>query len=290
MTIRRYFLGCPSWGLKDWVGHLYKEKKPGTFLSQYSSVFNTVEGNTTFYSLPPTHTVERWREATPTDFRFSFKLPKTITHERGLRNAATETNTFLRRMAPLGERLGPFMIQLPPSFGPDRLGLLERFLGSLPSEFQFAVEVRHPAFYDDENLHRHVDELLAHHACERVLMDTRSLRSGDADHPEVQAARHKKPDLAITPVALGPHPMVRFIGHPEADVNTPWLDLWADLLKHWIGQGRRPYFFAHCPNDFHAPELARRLHRRLEQSLNLSPMPEWPGESSEGGQQLSLFG
>lgn len=286
----KYYLGCPSWGLKDWVGHLYGARtKTRDYLQEYATVFNTVEGNTTFYSTPAAETVLRWREATPATFRFCFKLPQEITHRAALQGAGRETTTFLSRMAPLDERLGPFMIQLPPSFGPDRWQVLERFLSALPSDLQFAVEVRHRAFYDNQDEALRLNDLLAHFACERIVLDTRPLRSGDMDHPDVRSARHQKPDLPVTPTALGPHPLVRFIGHPEAAVNTPWLNLWSRTLAGWLEQGRQPYLFAHCPNDFYAPGLARRLHQRLEQLANLPAMAPWPGEADGDLRQLSLF-
>ncbi len=127
MAIQSYYLGCPMWGLKDWLGTLYRRRsQPRTFLEQYAGVFNTVEGNTTFYSLPSPESVERWRQATPEGFRFCFKFPRRITHEKGLRGAGPETAELLRRLEPLGERLGTFMLQLPPAFGPERTPLLER--------------------------------------------------------------------------------------------------------------------------------------------------------------------
>lgn len=63
MTSERYFLGCPVWGMKAWVGSLYRRgSQPRQFLPQYAGVFNTVEGNTTFYYLPRPEIVERWVE------------------------------------------------------------------------------------------------------------------------------------------------------------------------------------------------------------------------------------
>lgn len=290
MPIERYSLGCPIWGMKEWVGNLYRRgSPPRQFLAQYARVFNTVEGNTTFYHLPKAAIVERWREDTPAHFRFSFKLWRAITHERQLVDAAPETTEFFERLEPLGERLGPFMIQLPPSFGPDRLDALERYLRSLPTGYHYAVEVRHPAFFDDPEICQRLDDLLLGHGCERTLFDTRPLRSGGHDHPEIRAARRRKPDLPVHPVALGPHPLLRFIGHIDERVNHPWLEQWLPTLVRWIGEGRHPYVMVHTPDDIRTPPLARKLHQLLQSVLDLPPMPEWPGEERPGGEQLSLF-
>ncbi len=290
MAIQGYYLGCPMWGFKGWAGNLYRRgARPRDFLAQYASVFNTVEGNSTFYSLPPPATVERWRDAVPATFRFCFKLPRTITHERGLAGAGAETAELFRRMAPLGQRLGPFMIQLPPSFGPDRMAVLEAFLRALPRDFHYAVELRHRGFYASDASERRLDEILVEHRCERIVLDTRSLRSGDPRHPDLLAARHGKPNLPATPVALGRRPLLRFISHPDAAVNLPWLERWCRHLGRWIRQGRRPYVMVHCPNDLHSPPLARRLHALLAPHLEVGEMPPWPGEEEPEKGQLSLL-
>ena len=304
MVITGYYLGCPSWGLKDWVGNLYRRgSRAKEFLAQYAEVFNTVEGNTTFYSLPNADAVKRWRDATPESFRFSFKLPRTISHEKALVGAEREAIQFLDRLRPLGERLGPFMIQLPPSFGPQKLDVLGRFLAALPSDQHFGVEVRHRDFYDEPTVAAELDQLLAHFACERVAMDTRALRSGPASDDDVVKARQRKPDLPVPHLDQGLQPLVRLVGHPDPEINEPWLAEWTEIVARWLLAGRRPYVFAHCPNDLHAPPMARRFHDLLGEQLDvrqdnaknkpveIGTLPTWPGEVSEepAAEQLSLF-
>ncbi|MEE8526832.1 MAG: DUF72 domain-containing protein [Thermoanaerobaculia bacterium] len=289
MTIDSYHLGCPAWGIKGWVGNLYRsDARPRDYLAQYASVFNTVEGNTTFYSTPSAENVARWRDQVPASFRFCFKLPQTITHHRGLIDASSETAEFLGRMAPMGERLGPFMIQLPPSFGPDRLDVLDAFLRALPGNYRFAVELRHPACFRTEAFER-VNELLTERGCERIVMDTRGLHSGGAEHPELAAARHSKPNLPVQALALSRHPLLRFIGHPAEAVNLPWMRRWARHVVRWIRQDRRPYLMVHSPGDIHAPRLARRLHGLIAEHLDVGEMPPWPGEEERQKGQLSLL-
>ena len=300
MALSGYYLGCPSWGLKDWVGNLYRRgTKARDFLAQYAEVFNTVEGNTTFYSLPSAETVERWRDATPESFRFVFKLPKIVTHEKALIGAGRDVSIFLDRLLPLGERLGPVMIQLPPAFGPQHIDRLGRFVSALPSEHRFAIEVRHRAFYDDPAESARLEELLAHFACERVVMDTRAMRAGDPNPPDVAVARGRKPDLPVPESIPGRQPMVRFVGHLDSEVNEPWIEGWATRVARWLDEGRKPYLFAHCPNDLYAPPIARRFHQLLTERLGdpagdaIDPgvLPPWPGEISEppAVEQLSLF-
>lgn len=290
MTIRAYYLGCPFWSFKEWKGSLYTERaQPTSFLRQYGLVFNTVEGNTTFYSIPSEETVERWAEAVPEDFRFAFKFPREITHHRGLEDCADLTAAFLERLEPLAEQWGPFMLQLPPSFGRPRLEFLDRFLRALPAEVEVAVELRHPELFASEQTMAEVDALLAARGADRVIMDTRALRSGSAEHPGVAAARHRKPDLPIYAAALGRHPLLRFIAHPEDEVDEPWLAAWAERVGSWIAAGHQPYVMIHCPDNTHAPRLARRFHALLGEHAEVGEMPAWPGEASRGGEQLSLL-
>ncbi len=116
-------------------------------------------------------------------------------------------------------------------------------------------------------------------------MDTRPLRAGDAEHPAVAGARHKKPDLPVRPVALGKHPLVRCIGHPDTVATGPWLERWSTVLAGWIADGHEPFFFAHCPAPAPMPGFARELHALLGRAADVGEMPPWPGE----GGQLSLL-
>lgn len=284
------WIGCPVWSRKDWVGHLYSDKaRPADYLRQYAEAFDAVEGNSTFYHPPSSDIVTRWCDAVPESFRFCFKLPRAITHERRLRGCRAEAEGFLQHLSPLGPRLGTFMIQLPPSFGPASLDDLDLFLAGLPREYRFAVELRHPAFYDDGTAHVEVDEVLVRHGAERVVMDTRPLRSAPSTDPAYAEACRKKPDVAVVPVALGPRPLVRYVAHPDPEVDGPWLERWAEIAAEWVREGREPYIFLHCPNDFHAPATARRFRTYLSEHLDLPPHRPWPAEVAVTGAQLGLF-
>jgi uncharacterized protein YecE (DUF72 family) len=291
-ALRNLFLGCPLWGFQGWVGNFYTaDARPAGFLEQYASVFNTVEGNTTFYSLPSVESVERWRLATPSWFRFCFKFPREITHRRMLDGANEVTREFLERMAPLEQRRGPFMLQLPPDFSPDRMESLDHYLGTLPGDLEIAVEVRNREFFTRQGAASALDDLLERRGCDRIVLDARALHGGDPKHPDVIAARHQKPDLPVEPRALGRHPMIRFIGHPEPAANDTWLEALGDTIGGWIGEGRTPFVMVHCPNSRHVPALARRLHELLiDRELDVGVLPPWPSERAEGdGDQLLLF-
>lgn len=285
-------LGCPFWSFAEWRGGLYSaDARPGDFLAQYGRVFGSVEGNTTFYHTPLPETVARWAAAVPPSFRFCFKLPQVVTHERSLVGVEEVTTSFLRAMEPLGDRLGPFMVQLPGRFGPRDLTRLERFLAALPRSFSYAVELRHRDFFDpEEPASGQVDDLLATQGLGRVVMDTRALRAGDADHPDIREARHKKPNLPLHLLQLGEVPVIRIVFHPEREVNDPYLDEWAARVAGWLQAGISPYVFLHTPSNRRTPQLARHFRERVARHTDLPELPAFPGESRETvGGQLSLL-
>ena len=288
--IASYHLGLPLWGLSAWVGNLYRSgTRQSEYLSEYAKVFNSVEGNTTFYQVPSADSVERWREATPAGFEFCLKLPSVITHAHRLHSVGALLTEFFARVEPLGDRLGPFMVQLPAGFTPAELDLLLGFLRSLPSAFRYAVEVRHVSFFDNGSIRRRLDEGLHEAGVERVIMDTRALRSGDPNHPDVRNALHDKPDVPVREVALTHFPVVRFIGHPDSDVNSPWLDRWAERVSSWLSEGKHPYFFIHCANNLYAPRFAKAFHERLFRAVGERVGTLAPIAAVQDQRQLGLF-
>ncbi len=287
--IRRVYLGLPVWNRADWAGELYPPGTPANRrLAAYARFFNAVEGNTTFYSTPTADTVARWAEQTPPEFRFCFKLPRRITHERMLTNARREAEVFMQVMEPLGSRLGPVMIQLPPRFGPERLVTLEDFLLSLPPVTSYAVEVRHPGYFSGAPA-QELDAVLAELGVDRVILDTRGVHEAEGDDPALVEAHQRKPRLPVPVVATAGRPLLRFIANPALPANDARLARWAGQAQAWLDQGREPYLFMHVPNDFYAPALARRMFDLLSARVDVGQLPAWVGEQPSP-EQVSLFG
>ena len=139
----------------------------GSTLQRYAGVFGAVEINSTFYRPSRASTLERWRDSTPDDFLFSLKLAKTITHDRRLLDCGGLIERFLAETAPLGDKRGPILIQLPPSlaFDADVAGAFfdqfrDRYQG------QALIEPRHASWFEPEP-----DALLAAHKIGRVAAD-----------------------------------------------------------------------------------------------------------------------
>lgn len=283
-----YYLGCPSWSEPAWRGSLYAESsRSADFLPQYGQMFNAVEGNTTFYAQPSVATVARWAALMPAHLRFCAKLPREISHAGDLREQVAAAEAFRRLLAPLGARVAPFWLQLPASFGPQRLSELAAFIEDWNGA-PLAVELRHPAFFAKGEEERALNRLLHGRAIERICLDARALFSCVSSAPAVLHAQAKKPRLPIRPTAFSQAPQLRFIGHPELAANDGFMAPWLTKVAAWIEEGRTPYVFLHTADNRLAPQLARRFHQQLMGLLpGLPALPEWLAEPA--AEQLGLL-
>ena len=139
-------LGTCGWSYREWEGNFYPKKSSESKLRSYSRVFKTAEIDSTFYRNPSRGSVLGWLKYSPSDFVFSAKLPKTITHDNVLglkKDVRTDLEVFLDLMQPLqlGGKLACLLIQLPPKYcyNPQNL---EAFFQLLDSRFRYAVEFR----------------------------------------------------------------------------------------------------------------------------------------------------
>lgn len=264
------------WANREWVGrHLPAGTRPGQELAAYARLCTAVEGNTTFYALPSPDTVARWVDETPPDFRFVCKLPRTVTHDRRLRNVEAEVHEFLGRMRPLGDRLGPVTAQLPASFGPEDLDVLDAFLRAVPDDVRWAVEVRHRAFEAEGSAEGRLADLLRRHGVDRVIIDTRALFDGPRETPGEIEAFERKPRLAVRPMATAHTPIVRFIGQTDLAANEPYWRRWIRPITKWLDAGLEPVVFLHTPDNVDAPSLARTFHAAVAAVVQqLDPLPE----------------
>ena len=279
MPPTRYYLGCPGWGIKSWVGRLFPAgTRPADFLARYAEVFNTVEGNTTFYALPTAELVARWRAQVPDSFRFCFKFPRVISHDKLLTDCDAELATFLDRLAPLGERLGALFLQLPPRFGAAQLPRLAAFLDRLPRALRVAVELREPALIPPPPGLR---ALLAARGVDLAIMDTRGIHASKS--LRFAEVRGRKPALPVFTDATADHPLVRFVPHEDFAESRAHAAGWARQLATWIAAGKRPYFFMHAPDDTFAPENAYAFHALVAAEADVGALPAWPGAPRQLG-------
>lgn len=162
-------VGTSGWQYRDWRDGLYPKGVPQRrWLEHYATRYRTVENNGTFYRLPARATFEGWRERTPADFVMAVKASRYLTHVRRLRDPAEPVARLLGAAAGLGPKLGPVLLQLPPTFTAEPV-LLDACLrefrdawpavrGDGPQVLRIAVEPRHESWWTGE-----VREILARH-------------------------------------------------------------------------------------------------------------------------------
>ena len=262
-----YRLGLPAWAFPAWHGRYFPRERPP--LDGYVRVFNAVEGNTTFYRVPAPDTVRSWRQSVAgSRFKFCFKLPREVTHERPADGRVLEA--FL---APLEQHLGPLLVQFPAWAGPEDLHELAPLFERLPIDRRHVLEVRHPAFFEDPAL---LDEILEAYGLGRVVLDSRPLYQGDRSHPEVSKALHEKPDVPVDPGVTNGVAFLRLILHPDESSNEPWLREWAGHVGAYLRDGVETWVMIHCPNNAHCPALAERFHALLRDQPGMAALPELP--------------
>jgi len=265
-------IGCPAWSVPAWRGGLFPARtRSADFLALYSRIFRTVEANGTFYAVPDAATARHWASVVTPEFRFCFKVPRTISHEAGLLARPEALRGFLGFLEVFAsaERVGPAFLQVHDSFGPDRVGELGAFLGQWPRDLPLAVEVRHPAWFAGGDAERRLDEVLRGHGVGRILFDSRALYHASPDDAAEAASQTRKPRRPVRWETMRDQPVtfLRFVGRNRVERADPWLAEAAREAAGWIREGKDPYVFLHAPDDAFAPELCARFQEHLRREV-----------------------
>lgn len=278
-AITMLYLGTPQWQNPNWLGHVFgQDTARAEMLANYGQLFNSVEGNTTFYASPSPATLANWLAAVPDDFRFTFKLPKRLSHELQLQHGADELAQWLQLFTPALSKIGSVLLQLPATFGPEQLPLLADFLRQWPTSWPLAVEVRHLAFFDKAEQEVALNRLLRQYQVERVIMDTRALFSTLPASDAERDAHRKKPRLPVHAQAQTERPIVRFVGASLLANNQCFLAPWVSKVQQWLAEGKSPMLFFHTADNRDSAHLARLFcqqlsHPAAQQHAVLSPFP-----------------
>jgi len=144
------YIGTSGWSYNHWIGRFYPEEiKKNQWLNYYSKEFDTVEINSSFYHLPKLQTFIGWKNKTGENFIFSVKASRYITHIKRLTDCTEALERLFKAAEGLGEKLGPFLFQLPPSLKKDK-AVLKNFLKMLPENYKFAFEFRNESWFTKE--------------------------------------------------------------------------------------------------------------------------------------------
>jgi uncharacterized protein YecE (DUF72 family) len=143
-------IGTSGWLYADWRGVLYPPRLPQRlWLEEYARHFDTLELNNSFYRLPSNDTFATWRQRLPAGFVVAVKASRYLTHIRRLRDPAEPVARLMAAASGLGDRLGPILLQLPPTQRAEP-ELLAETLALFPDGSRVAVEPRHASWWTDE--------------------------------------------------------------------------------------------------------------------------------------------
>ena len=238
------YLGTSGWSYADWEGTLYPEGlPPGARLAEFAKHYATVEIDSTFYGTPRRSTVEKWREVVPEGFLFAAKFPQEITHEKNLVGGEELAETFVQTMGLLDDRLGPLLLQLPPSFTVEGMGVLEDFLDALPEGFRYAVEVRHRSWLGSD-----LPEMLREHGAALTLIDY--------------------PRMPRMEEATAGFVYIRWLGdrrefpsghtHAKRDRRGD-LEWWSERVDRFLSEGREVFAYANNHYQNHSPSTLQQF-------------------------------
>jgi uncharacterized protein YecE (DUF72 family) len=243
------YFGCTGWAMKEWVGKFYPhQSKSKEFLKYYAKQFTTIELNTTHYRIPSLELVENWYQMTDANFKFSPKIPQSISHAADLGMRGPYVSWFCESIVGLRDKLGTSFMQLPPNFGPGRLHQLAQFLKHFPLEaVPLAVEVRQEAWFEEEAAFQELLDVLRAHGVGTVITDV--------------AGRRDVLHLGLTTPQL----LLRFVGNGLHPTDYERVDAWVDLMLQWVQQGLQDiYFFSHQPDNILSPEMCMYIQEQLE--------------------------
>jgi uncharacterized protein YecE (DUF72 family) len=248
-------IGCSGWNYKSWRGTFYAAEMPASrWLNYYTSVFDTVEINNTFYRLPEKSTFACWKQQTPPGFVVAVKASRFLTHIKRLKDPEEPIDRLFSRAKALGPRLGPVLYQLPPNFFRNDVNVerLEIFLRALPRRMNSRIvhhvfEFRHPSWYVAETY---------------ALLEQR----------KATLCLHDKRGSAIFEPFVGPIVYVRFhgtSGHYAGSYPDERLAGWAETLAQQVRNGRQVFAYFNNDPGAVATENAQTLRRLVLSKIDL---------------------
>jgi len=166
-------IGTAGWSIPR--GSTLHFEGAGTHLQRYARRLSCTEINSSFYRPHAAATYAKWHDSTPPEFRFAVKLPRTITHDRGLTDVREPLVVFLDQIQGLGDKRGPVLVQLPPSLHFDA-NIAARFFDLVRGLYRDAIvcEPRHATWFTPM-----AESLLTTFAVARVAADPPPVASAD---------------------------------------------------------------------------------------------------------------
>ncbi|WP_396637856.1 DUF72 domain-containing protein [Maribacter sp. R77961] len=247
-------VGCAKWNKQDLKNFYPRGTKDE--LAYYSTQFNSIELNATFYRIFAAETYEKWNAKTPSNFTFFPKIVQNVSHLRRLNDQAYPVlDQYLTNTANLSDKLGTMFLQMHNNFAPKDWDRVVRFVERWPKEFRLAMEFRHTDWFNDEKVAQELYHLLEENGIANILVDT--------------AGRRDIMHMRLT----NDEAFVRYVGANHKSDYTR-LDDWVSRLEEWKKQGlRKVNFFIHQNMELESPLLSayfiKKLNERLQTDLTV---------------------
>lgn len=241
-------VGCAKWNKTDLKGFYPKGVKDE--LAYYSTQFNCIELNATFYRLFKPDVYVNWYDAVPEGFKFFPKLTQSISHFRRLKDVDELVDISVTNMSHLKEKLGMPFLQMHNNFGPKDFERVEGFVELWQYDVPLAMEFRKTEWYNDAEVAPRLYELLEKNRITNVLVDT--------------AGRRDLMHMRLTT----PNAFIRWVGanHPESDRAR--LDEWVERIADWRSQGLQQLnFFVHQNIEKESPLLSAYFIEKLNKKF-----------------------
>ncbi len=241
-------VGCAKWNRQDLKNFYPRGTK--NELEFYSSQFNSIELNATFYRMFPPEQFAKWSDTTPDNFKFFPKLVRNISHLRRLNDQVYPiVDEYLIAVANLKAKLGTLFLQLHDNFGPKNWDRVVRFVEHWPAEFPLAMEFRHTDWFNDEKVAQELYHLLEENNIANILVDT----AGRRDIMHMRLTNNEA--------------FIRYVGaNHESDYAR--LDDWVERLAVWKNQGLTNInFFVHQNMELESPLLSAYFIAKLNEKL-----------------------
>lgn len=243
------YVGCAKWNKADLKGFYPRGTKDE--LTYYSSQFNAIELNATFYRMYPPEQFIKWYNKTPNTFKFFPKLNQEISHWKRLEHVKQAVENYLYSASNLKDKLGTLFLQMHTNFSPKDFDRVVDFVESWPKEFPLAIEFRHTDWYNDVSVANRLYHLLESNSIGNIIVDTAGRR--DLLHMRLTNA----------------NAFIRYVGaNHKSDYAR--LDDWIDRISQWAEQGIREVdFFVHQNIEKDSPLLSAYFIEKLNKRLGL---------------------
>lgn len=259
-------MGLPTWN-KQKLEDFYPRGTKND-LSYYSSKYNSIELNATYYKIYSAEQIAKWKENASPNFTFCPKVPQIISQYKKLKNCEQEVDLFVSGILAFEEKLGMTFLQMNPNYSPNNEAQLVQFLNKWPRKIPLAVELRHHDWYEDRLLLADLIDVFKELGISFVITDT--------------AGRRDMIHMCLTT----PRAFVRFTGVNDVqDIGR--VDDWMKRIKDWSEQGITEInFFIHQNHEKETPLLPSYFAKKMSHQYGFHiDDPLRPDQ----GQTLSLF-